>query len=70
MQFFGYMALQPLSQLARYLEEQRCDPIAATKYNWDAAAGLMVYPMETVRLFRARLGWPTAPQPLIPAIYG
>ncbi|RDL36205.1 Uncharacterized protein BP5553_06817 [Venustampulla echinocandica] len=68
--FFGFMALQPLSELARYLEEQRCDPVAATKYDWDEAASLMTYAMETVRRFRARLGWPTPPQPLVPAIYG
>ncbi|KAG9237986.1 hypothetical protein BJ875DRAFT_515840 [Amylocarpus encephaloides] len=67
--FFGYLALQPLTELGRYLEDQRSDPIAAYKYNWDEAAMLMSYTAETVRHFRMRLGWPTQPRHAVHAPY-
>jgi hypothetical protein len=51
------------------MEDQRNDPVAANKYNWDEAVGLMAYAMETVRRFRAKLGWPTGPSPLTATSY-
>ncbi|KAH6671683.1 hypothetical protein B0J14DRAFT_78958 [Halenospora varia] len=62
--FFGYIALQPLSELVKYIDDQRNDPIGATKYNWDEASELMLYPQEVARRFRQRLGWPTGSKPI------
>ncbi|CAG8958598.1 hypothetical protein HYFRA_00009915 [Hymenoscyphus fraxineus] len=67
--FFGHLALAPLTELGRYLEDQRNDPIAARKYDWNAAAKHMLYPAETVRRFRRKMGWPASPEPLIPLPY-
>jgi hypothetical protein len=61
--------LAPITGLGRYMEDQRNDPIAARKFNWDEAAGYMAYAMETVRRFRARLGWSTPPSPLSPTTF-
>jgi hypothetical protein len=54
------MAFSPIREIQRYLEEQRNHPVSAIAHDWTNPMEFMEFAKETVRLFRAKLGWPTA----------
>lgn len=57
--FFGRMAFSPISEISRFMEEQRNHPVAGPAHEWAKPSALMVYVQKSVQHFRTKLGWPT-----------